>query len=124
MMSILSTVLVSLVGLEAFFILGLEMFGSQTAFAAQAFGVPLATLKDSHVKTLMGNQGLYNGFIGVLIFFAQFWLTGAASVQTVYLALAMVIVAAIYGSITATRQILWVQGLPALIAIIVFYFAH
>ncbi|KRM72981.1 DUF1304 domain-containing protein [Lacticaseibacillus brantae] len=123
-MQLLSMILVVLVGLEAFFIMGLEMFGSQTAFAAQAFGVPLATLKDPQVKTLMGNQGLYNGFIGVLIFFAQFWLAGTASVQTVYLALAMVIVAAIYGGITATRQILWVQGLPALLAIIAFYFAH
>jgi len=122
-MTTIANVLVFLVGLEAFLILGLEMFGSRTAFAAKAFGVPLDLLQQPKVHTLMANQGLYNGFIGVLIFFALFGLSGAASTSMLLLLTGLVVVAAIFGAVTASRTILWVQGLPALLAFIALWIA-
>jgi len=122
-MTTIANILVFIVGLEAFFILGLEMFGSQTAFAAKAFGVPLELLQQPKVRTLMANQGLYNGFIGVLIFFAMFGLSGAASSAMLLLLTGLVVVAAIFGAVTASKTILWVQGLPALLAFVALWFA-
>ena len=70
-MSIISTALIMIVALEALYIMGLEMFGSEEKLH-QAFGLRKEYLKMPEARIAMANQGLYNGFIGVGLLFARF----------------------------------------------------
>lgn len=67
-------------------------------------------------KTLAANQGLYNGFLAAGL--AWGLLLGAAGASVKIFFLACVIVAGVYGAITVSRRILWVQALPAAIALV------
>ncbi len=68
-------------------------------------------------KVLAGNQGLYNAFLSAGLIWALFigdpvW---AANVATCFLL--FVLVAGIYGAMTASRRILYVQAVPAALAL-------
>ena len=114
-MPILSKILVGLVAIEHVYILYLEMFLWTTRKGQKAFGLTPAFAQES--KALAANQGLYNGFLaaglcwGLLHPHAQFGL------QIQFFFLACVLVAAVYGALTAKRSILFIQGGPALAAL-------
>ncbi|ETY72756.1 DUF1304 domain-containing protein [Lactiplantibacillus fabifermentans] len=122
-MQIAANIMVILVALEHFFILWLEMFNADSDMAAQAFGVPRKLLQMPEVQTLFKNQGLYNGFLAVGLIFAIWVVPAAAAGGVTMFFLACILVAAVYGSATASKQIIVVQGLPALIAFILVYLA-
>ncbi|WP_048000945.1 DUF1304 domain-containing protein [Lactiplantibacillus herbarum] len=122
-MQIAATVMAIVVAIEHGFILWLEMFNADSEMAVKAFGVPREDLKTPSVQLLFKNQGLYNGFLAVGILFGLFVVPAVASAGVVLFFLACVIVAAIYGSATVSRSIIVVQGLPALIAFFLVYFA-
>ncbi len=123
-MKLLSTILVSLVALEALFIMILEMFFTQTAMARQAFDLSAEYLAQKESRVSMANQGLYNGFIGVGIFFSLLMLNGVAQLTMLYLFVGFVVVAAVFGALTANKKILLTQGLPAILAMIALLIAH
>ena len=64
-------------------------------------------------KVLAANQGLYNGFLAAGLFWGLF----TQSREFMLFFLACVLVAGIYGGLTAARKILFVQALPAAVAI-------
>jgi putative membrane protein len=70
-------------------------------------------------KSLAANQGLYNGFlVAGLLWGAIAFATGAANAfTTTCFFLVCVIVAGVFGAITVSRKILFVQAMPALIAL-------
>lgn len=117
-MELVAFILVLIVALEHIYIMALEMFFSASENAQKTFGLEKAFLQQKNVKTLMANQGLYNGFLaagllwGLFIAPAEF----AFSVQLFFLG--CVIVAAVYGSLTANKGILIKQGLPAMLAFV------
>lgn len=123
-MKLLSTILVSLVALEALFIMILEMFFTQTAMALQAFDLSAEYLAQKESRVSMANQGLYNGFIGVGIFCSLLMLNGVAQLTMLYLFVGFVVVAAVFGALTANKKILLTQGLPAILAMIALLIAH
>jgi len=122
-MALAATIMACLVALEHFFILWLEMFNADSEMAASAFGVSRELLKKPEVQTLFKNQGLYNGFLAVGILFSLFVVPAAASMGVTLFFLACIMVAAAYGSVTASKSIIVVQGLPALIAFVLIYLA-
>jgi putative membrane protein len=122
-MAVAAMIMAVIVALEHFFILWLEMFNADSEMASQAFSVPRKLLQDPTVQTLLGNQGLYNGFLAVGILFSLFVVPAAASTGVTLFFLACVMVAAVYGSATASKSIIVIQGLPALIAFILVYLA-
>ncbi len=65
-------------------------------------------------KVLAANQGLYNGFLAAGLFWGL-WL-GAAGTPVKLFFLGCVVVAGVYGAATVGRKILFVQALPAAIA--------
>jgi putative membrane protein len=67
--------------------------------------------------TLAANQGLYNGFLAAGLFWGLF--SGEFSVKLFFLV--CVLIAGIYGGITAKRSILYIQALPALLGLILLY---
>ena len=76
---------------------------------------PLATGVQAN-QALAANQGLYNGFLAAGIVFAI--VRGYHGLEMLGFMLACVMVAGIYGAATFSRRILFVQALPAAIALV------
>ena len=111
----LANALVGLVAAIHLYILILEMFLWETPRGRKAFGTTAEFAAAS--KTLAANQGLYNGFLAAgLIWGLSMGSTGRA-VQLFFLG--CVIVAGLYGAFTASRKILFIQALPAAVAMAV-----
>jgi putative membrane protein len=64
---------------------------------------------------LAANQGLYNGFLAAGLLWGL-WLGPAGTSVKVFFLLC-VLVAGLYGAATASRKILFVQAIPAAIAL-------
>lgn len=107
----ISQILISLIALLHLYFLILEMFLS----GLKAFGN--TPEKAKLTKVLAQNQGLYNGFLAA----GLIWSLMAAQPFAAMLGnffLVCVLIAGIYGSLTASRKILYIQALPAFIALI------
>lgn len=112
-MSIVASVCVILVALLHLYFLVLEMFLWDKPAGLRAFGQTREAA--AATKVLAANQGLYNGFLAAgLIWGVSLGATGNAI--TIFF-LTCVIVAGVFGAFTASRKILWVQAVPALIAL-------
>jgi putative membrane protein len=109
--------LVGLVAIEHLYILYLEMFAWTTPRVQRIFGTTPQVARDS--KVLAANQGLYNGFLAAGLLWSLLHPDAAFATQLQLFFLGCVIVAAIYGGLTAKRSILLVQGGPALLALLV-----
>ncbi|MBD9366902.1 DUF1304 domain-containing protein, partial [Leuconostoc mesenteroides] len=73
------------------------------------------------VKTLLANQGIYNGLLGALIIGTMLFLSDPQQVLMLQMEMLFIFLAAVYGALTATKKIILVQGLPAFIAIILLF---
>jgi putative membrane protein len=113
---IAAAVLIALVALIHCYILVLEMFLWQTPRARAAFGTTAEFAKET--ATLAANQGLYNGFLAAGLIVSLI-LRGATGQDFAVFFLICVIVAGCYGAVTASRRIIFVQALPAAIALVV-----
>lgn len=120
-MILLKDIFTIIVALEALFIMLLEMFGTQTQLARDAFGLGKTYLAQKEARVSMANQGLYNGFLGVGILIARFALQGVASVLMLRVFIGFIVIAAIFGAFTVTKKIILTQGLPAIIAFILLW---
>jgi putative membrane protein len=110
-MSIAAHLVVALVALLHLWFLVLEMFLWTRPAGRRAFG--LTSEFAQQTKVLAANQGLYNGFLAAGL------LWGLCQGQAVTLFfLGCVLIAGIFGGLTASRKILWIQALPALIGLI------
>lgn len=67
-------------------------------------------------RTLAANQGLYNGLLAAALIGSLFLQQEARTVQLFLLI--CIIIAGIFGALTASRRILYVQALPAFLALI------
>ena len=112
-MRIAALILVALVALLHLYFLVLEMFLWTTPYGRRVFGLTPERAADSRV--LAANQGLYNGFLAAGLLWGL-WL-GAAGVPVQVFFLACVVVAGVYGGLTASRKILLVQALPGFLAL-------
>ena len=114
-MIIISDVLVGLVALIHAYILVLEMFLWNTPYGRRVFGSTPEFSRASRV--LASNQGLYNGFLATGLIWALLD-PHSHSFELKIFFLTCVIVAGVYGGLTATRKILFVQALPAAVALV------
>jgi putative membrane protein len=115
----LANVLVGLVAAIHVYILILEMFLWDTPRGRKAFGTTPEFAAAS--KTLAANQGLYNGFLAAGLIWGL--LLGPAGKPVQLFFLGCVIVAGLYGGFTASRKILFIQALPAAVAMAVVLWA-
>ena len=98
----------------------LEMFLWTKPLGRKTFGLSKEDAETS--KTLAANQGLYNGFLAaglVLSFFVPSPET-AFTLQVFFLV--CVSLAGLYGAVTAKMSILFMQGMPAMIALALLLF--
>ena len=118
-MTTIANVLVALIALLHIYILVLEMFMKEQPKSLRAFGQTREKAADS--KVLAANQGLYNGFLAAGLFWGLS--LGAAGTGVKVFFLCCVLVAGLYGAATASRRILFVQAVPAAIALALVFLA-
>jgi putative membrane protein len=111
----LANTLTGLVALIHLYIVVLEMFLWDTPRGRKAFGTSEAFARES--KVLAANQGLYNGFLAAGLIWG-IWLGEAGDPVKVFFLLC-VAVAGAYGAATVGIRILFVQTVPALLALAV-----
>jgi putative membrane protein len=114
-------VLVGVVAALHIYFLVLEMFLWTTPFGRKTFARSAEEMEQT--KVLAGNQGLYNGFLAA----GLIWSLVAAEPTAYSLKLfflGCVLIAGLYGAATASRKILFVQAVPALIAGVLTLLAH
>jgi putative membrane protein len=111
MMRVAANVLVAIVALFHVWALVLEMFLWTKPFGRRAFGLTPELAESS--KVLAANQGLYNGFLAAGLVWGL--VAGRADVEIFFLA--CVIIAGVFGALTAKRSILYMQALPGAIAL-------
>jgi putative membrane protein len=111
----LAVVLVGLVAAIHGWILVLEMFLWRTPRGLAAFG--LTQEQADATATMAANQGLYNGFLAAGLIWGMVAGQPLAFAVRVFF-LCCVLVAGVYGAVTASRRILFVQALPAALALI------
>ena len=116
-MSILAFILILFVAMEHYYILILEMYLNESKSIKKNFGLELDFLKDERVKKMMANQGLYNGFLATGLVWSLIE-SGEFQFQIAVFFLICIICAAIYGSVTVSKKIFLLQGMPALMAFI------
>jgi putative membrane protein len=122
-MNVAALVLAGIVAVEHVLILILEMFLWQTELGMKVFKLTPETA--AITATLAKNQGLYNGFLAAGLFWALFFIKEETQkFQTIVFFLVCIVIAAIFGSATAKFSILFTQGAPALIALIVTILAN
>jgi len=110
---------VVLVALLHFYFLVLEMFIWDKPSGLRAFGNTRE--RATITKALAANQGLYNGFLGAGLLWGLS--LGPAGRHIVIFFLACVVVAGVFGALTASRKILWVQAVPGAIALLLVLFS-
>ena len=113
MISLATRIAVAIVALIHVYILVLEMFLWDKPTGMRSFGLTPERARDT--KVLAANQGLYNGFLAAGLFWTVF--AGSHAMLIGHFFLLCVFVAGLYGAITASRKILFVQAIPAAIAL-------
>jgi putative membrane protein len=113
MLAQVANVFVVLIALLHVYILVLEMFLWTTPRGRRAFGTTAEFAEQS--KVLAANQGLYNGFLAAGLAWGV--CLGPAGYGVKLFFLGCVLVAGIYGGLTANKRILFIQAVPAAIGI-------
>jgi putative membrane protein len=113
-MGLAANVVIAVVALLHVYFLVLEMFLWDKPTGLRAFGHTAEAAAAS--KVLAANQGLYNGFLAAGLLWGLSLGVGGTHIKIFFLL--CVLIAGIYGALTASRKILFVQALPALLALI------
>jgi putative membrane protein len=117
---VIGSVLVALIAALHIYIMVLEMFLWESPRARRAFGTTPEFAKATRV--LAANQGLYNGFLAAGLIWALIAGVTSDGRPIALFFLACILVAGVYGAATASRRILFVQAVPAALAIVMVIF--
>ncbi|WP_297104330.1 DUF1304 domain-containing protein [uncultured Devosia sp.] len=112
----IAMILVGLVALIHLYIVLLEMVWWDTPRGHKAFRLKPDFARQT--KVLAINQGAYNGFLAAGLIWGLVHPDPAFAWQIQIFFLACVAVAGIVGAVTSSRKILFIQTVPAVIAII------
>ena len=120
-MALVANVLVALVALLHVYFLVLEMFLWTKPLGLRTFSQSLEKAQSSAV--LAANQGLYNGFLAAGLIWGLIHPNAAAGLQIKFFFLTCVVIAGLYGAWSVSRRILFVQAVPAALAIVLLLLA-
>jgi putative membrane protein len=117
MLEIIIKIGILIIALLHSYIVWMEMFAWESA-GKRAFKGSLKSDLFPPTKVLAANQGLYNGFLvaGLLWSLLIDDSTWRDNVSIFFLS--CVLIAGIFGGLTASKKIFWIQGLPALIILL------
>jgi len=109
-------IILGFISLQHFGFLILEMFLWQRPLGRKVFAMTQQQAQATAV--LAGNQGLYNGFLAAGMLWSLLYPDPAVALQLAVFFSSCVLIAGIYGAYSVSRRILFVQAVPALIALI------
>ena len=112
-MALAANIVVAIIGLLHVYFLVLEMFLWDKPAGLRAFGN--TPEKAAATKVLAANQGLYNGFLAAGLFWGISLGSAGTSIKVFFLL--CVLVAGLYGAATASKKILYVQAIPAMVGL-------
>lgn len=115
-MNILSQIIVGFIAIIHLYILWLEMFAWLTRGPKVFRTIPPDLFEKT--KVMAANQGLYNGFLAAGLIWSLFISDATWSNNIAIFFLGCVLVAGIYGAMTASKRILFVQAVPAAIGLL------
>lgn len=121
-MALITNLLILLVALLHLYFLVLEMFLWDKPKGMKAFG--LTPQKAAETKVLAANQGLYNGFLAAGLLWGLFqdlMYQGEAGLDFKVFFLLCVLLAGVYGAMTASKKILYIQAMPAALALLLLF---
>lgn len=115
-MNVLSQIIVGFIALIHFYILWLEMFAWTTRAKKVFKTIPEDQFEKT--KTMADNQGLYNGFLAAGLTWSLLITDAVWSKNVALFFLLCVAIAGIYGAISVSKRILFVQAVPAILGIL------
>ena len=115
-MNLLAIILIAFVAIEHLYILYMEMFAWTTLGKKTVKSLDPSLFEPT--KALAANQGLYNGFLAAGLIWSLTISDTEWHQNVALFFLLCVVVAGAYGGATAGKRI-YVQGVPALIAVVV-----
>ena len=120
-MQVAADVVVGLIAALHLYILVLEMFWWSRA--VRVFGIPKAQRDNPLLRTMLQNQGIYNGFLAAGLAWGLLHPQADIGVQIQLFFLACVFVAGVVGAVTANLRILFVQTVPATFGLVLVWLA-
>jgi putative membrane protein len=114
-MATVSLILTALVALLHVYFLVLEMFLWATPFGMRTFA--RSREEQEQTKVLAANQGLYNGFLAAGLVWSLIAPHALAWPVRLFF-LVCVVIAGLYGGVTASRKIFFVQALPGALGLV------
>ena len=118
-MNTLAFILIIFIALEHFTFMVIEMFFWTKPLGRRVFKQSIE--KSKQTKVLAANQGLYNGILATGLLWSLWHPNHEFGEQLTIFFLLAVIVAGLYGAYSANKSILFVQAMPAAIALVLLY---
>ena len=118
-MHYVTNILIGIVVLLHLYFLWLEMFVWTTKAKKVFRNFPKELFEPT--KAMAANQGLYNGFLAAGLLWSFFIEDPVWKLNVSLFFLACVLLAGVYGAFTVSKKIFFVQGLPALIALVLLF---
>lgn len=119
-MAFIANIIVVIVALLHVYFMALEMLFWDKPLGLKTFG--MTPEKAQVTKVLAANQGLYNGFLAAGLLWGVALGEEAGLAIKVFFLLC-VLVAGIHGAATVGRKILFIQGAPAALGLLLVLFA-
>lgn len=121
-MEIASNLIIALIVLLHFYFLWLEMFAWESRGPKVFKSLPGSIFAPT--KVLAANQGMYNGFLAAGLIWSLIITDEGWSANVAKFFLGCVMVAGIYGAISADRKIFFIQALPAIVGLVLILFGR
>ena len=118
-MQLAAQIIIGIIAAIHIYILWLEMFAWTTKAPKVFTTIPKELFPPT--KALAANQGLYNGFLAAGLIWSLCISDHDWKFSVAIFFLTCVIIAGIYGAVTASKKILYVQSIPALIALVLLH---
>jgi len=110
----LAQILIAIIAVLHIYFLVLEMFLWDKPLGLKTFRQTLEKAQDS--KPLAMNMGLYNGFLAAGLIWSLYLGHEGQAISIFFLA--CVFIAGVFGAFSVGKKILFIQGIPAAIALI------
>ena len=115
-MEVLIKILIGIIAFLHFYFMWFEMFAWTTKGKKIFRNFPKELFEPT--KPMAANQGLYNGFLAAGLVCTYFIQNPAWHVNIALFFLSCVAIAGIYGGISVSKKIFFIQGIPAIITIV------
>ena len=112
--------LTTIIVLEHLIFMLIEIF-AKPELQSKSFDLPTSFLENPYAKRDLGNQGIYNGMLAVTIILSNFLIPYPQLKTILILLMFYISVVGIYGSLTVTKKIFFIQSLPAMITMLLIF---